>query len=382
MRIPKLILREMAMRKWNALLTMLAIAVAVALYVTLHTLGVASARETSRLMRDLGFNLRILPAATNDLTFLRLGFSPDTMPEAYVQEFTKQEGLSYRHLLATLQQYVIIGNNDVLLTGITSEVSPPDVEEKKPMIFDISPGSVYLGFHVARDLGKSKGDTLDILGESFKVAQNLQEQGTLDDARVYAHLDDVQRLLKMEGRINEIQALECLCYDPNVESIDLLRSQLELLLPDTKVIQLRALAKAREKQRIMTESYMQLIVRVLALAAALWVAVLTLLNVHARKQEIGILRALGFGAASIGALFIGKLLLLGVVGALAGYGIGTVFALQYGPVLFQVTANAIAPDYTLLGYALVLAPLFAAACAALPAAIAINQDPVTNLREE
>jgi putative ABC transport system permease protein len=372
----------MAMRKWNALLTLLAIIAAVALYVALHTLGAASARETSRLMRDLGFNLRIIPAATNDLTFLRLGFSPDTMPEAYVQEFTKQEGLSYRHLLATLQQYITIDNNEVLLTGITSEVSPPDVEEKKPMIFDITPGSVYLGFHVAQDLGKSKGDTLDIRGETFNVEQTLQEQGNLEDARVYAHLDDVQRILNLEDQINEIQALECLCYDPNVESIDLLREQLEKLLPDTKVIQLRALAKAREKQRIMTETYMQLIVRVLALAAALWVAVLTLLNVNARKQEIGILRALGFGTVSIGALFIGKLLLLGMVGALVGYGAGTLFALQYGPAIFQVTANAIVPDYTLLGYALVLAPLFAAACAALPTAIAITQDPVTNLREE
>ena len=61
----RLILREILHRKLGFLLGLLAIIAAVALFVSLMTLGRASERETIRQMRDIGFNLLVVPKSTN-----------------------------------------------------------------------------------------------------------------------------------------------------------------------------------------------------------------------------------------------------------------------------------------------------------------------------
>lgn len=377
-----LILKETALRKVNSLLSLLAIVVAVALYVGFHTTGTAADRETTRLMRDLGFNLRIIPANTDETQFWAQGYATETIPQEYVNRFGEQEGLSYRHLLATLQQQIAINNVPVMLTGIDSEVAPLGVEEKKPLIFSIKPGTVYVGFHAARKLELNVGDTVEVEGESFTVAETMSEQGSEEDIRVYGHLSDVQRVLKLEGRVNEIQALECLCRDPNVDSIDILRTELERIMPEAKVIQLRGIAQAREKQRLMVEKYFSFTMSVVLLGCALWVGVLAMLNVRERRQEIGVFHALGYGMSYIAALFLGKAVVLGFAGAAMGFGAGTLLAMWLGPNIFQVTSAMIQPDYTLMRSALIFAPLFAALCSMIPAALAVADDPAEILRVE
>lgn len=381
MPIVQLILKEIGLRKVNALLALLATTAAVALYVGFHTTGTAADRETTRLMRDLGFNLRIIPAQTDETEFWAQGYATETIPHDYVYRFAEQEGLSYRHLLATLQQQIAIENVPAMLTGIDSEVAPPD-GQKKPMIFSIDPGTVYLGFHVARKLGRDVGDKVFIEGEEFRVAQTMTEQGSQEDVRVYVHLSDAQRVLGLEGRVNEIQALECLCRDPNVDSIDVLRAELTKLMPEAKVIQLRGIAEAREKQRIMAEKYFTFTMYVVVTGCALWIGVLAMLNVRDRRQEIGVFRALGYDMGHIAALFLGKALLLGLTGAVFGFIAGTALALQLGPGIFEVTAGAIEADYSQLIRVIVFAPLFAAVCSLIPTAIAVSEDPADCLRED
>ena len=117
-------------------------------------------------------------------------------------------------------------------------------------------------------------------------------------------------------------------------------------------------------------------------ACAAWVGVLALLNVRQRRQEIGILRALGYGAGKVASLFLGKAVLAGVLGAGFGFAIGTALALAFGPVLFPVTANKIAPAYPVLGWLAIAAPAFAALASLIPTMVAITQDPAVTLIEE
>lgn len=382
MSILTLILKETNLRKVNSSLSLLAVGVAVALYVGFYTTGKAADRETTRLMRDLGFNLRIIPASTDETQFWSQGYATETIPQEYINRFAEQEGLSYRHLLATLQQQIAINNVPAMLTGIDSEVTPAGVGQKKPMIFSIDPSTVYIGFHVAKRLGLSVGDKVTIENEEFRVAETMSEQGSKEDVRVYAHLSDVQRILKLEGRVNEIQALECLCRDPSVDSIDLLRAELETVMPEAKVIQLRGIAQAREKQRIMVEKYFSFAMYVVVIGCALWIGVLAMLNVRERRQEIGVFHALGYGMGHIASLFLGKAILLGVLGALIGFGAGTGLSLWLGPGIFEVTSSMIQPDYSLLVWSLFFAPAFASLCSMIPAAIAVSEDPADILRVE
>jgi len=379
----QLILREIAHRKLNFLLSLAGIGMAVSLFVAFFTTGQAARRETTRLMRDLGFNLRIIPRETEMERFWAAGFSAHTMPESYVYSLASHQGLSYAHLSATLQQKVSWRDQDVILTGIAPEVAPPG-RQKPPMGFAIEPGTVYVGFELARKSGLKRGDQIDISGRTFTISRCLSESGSEDDIRIYGHLRDVQNLLHLENKINEIKALQCLCIvdGVNVDSLAVLREQLTQVLPDAKVIMIQSIATARERQRVMAEKYFAFILPFVAVVSMVWIGVFALLNVRERAPEIGIMRALGYGSGRIALLFLGKAAMVGLSGAVLGFGVGTVLALEFGPEIFKVTAGTIKPTVSLLYWSLLAAPSFCALAAFIPATLAVAQDPALVLREE
>jgi len=379
----RLILKEILQRKLNFFLSLLAIVIAASLFVSFFTTGEASKNETIRLMRDIGFNLRIIPEKTNMEKFWRAGFSELTMPESHVYELASHGGISYAHLTAILQKKVIWRDREIFLTGIAPELSPPG-KKKTPMIFSIEQGNVYIGFEIAQNMGLRKGDIIDIFGKPFTIAQALSESGSVDDIRIYAHLHDVQSLLNMESQINEIKALQCLCIvnNENMNSQEMLRDQLAKILPDAKVILIQNIASARESQRIMAEKYFEFIVPFVVIVCMSWIGILAMLNVRERRQEIGIMRALGYGSSKIGALFLGKAVLIGLIGAVVGFGIGTGLALKFGPAIFKVTASMITPQIKLLYWAVIVSPAVCALSVFIPSMIAVSQDPAITLREE
>ena len=92
MNVFKLILKEIAHRKINFAMGVVAVSTAVALFVAFMTSGQAYRRETRILMRDMGQNLRIVPRETPIDEFWTQGFSSHTMPEEYVYKFANLKG--------------------------------------------------------------------------------------------------------------------------------------------------------------------------------------------------------------------------------------------------------------------------------------------------
>jgi len=385
MDVLKLILKEIAHRKINFAMGVVAASTAVALFVTFMTSGQGYRRETRRIMRDMGQNLRIIPKETTMDEFWTQGFSSHTMPEQYVHKFANLKGYSYTHLVATLQKSVEWRGRTIILTGLLPEVLPLDKRQQAPMTFSIKPGDAYVGWQVADIFNLQEGQKADIFGRPFTVKKVLLETGSRDDIRIYAHLHDIQKVLDLPGQINEIKALECLCQiessDKEIDPRVLAQRQLAEILPEGKVIMLQGIAKIREKQRATMEGYLAFIMPTILVVCGAWIAVLTMMNVRDRRQEIGIIRALGHNSVKIAALFLGKSLLIGLVGAFIGYFGGTALALEYGPEIFKITAKAIKPEYSLLTWSVIVAPVFASIAAFIPVAIAVAQEPAETLRE-
>ncbi len=375
----RLLFREIQHRKVNFLLGLLAVVVAVALLVAILTMCDASRRETVRLMRNLGFNVLIVPKATDMAEFWSRGFAREEMPEEYVHRVAATRDMSIRHLVARLQQKIEWRGHTVLLTGILPEVPLQYGPKKEPMGLSIPRGTVYVGFELARTLKLHPGDIIKLRGRRFTVGRCLEEKGSRDDIRIYGHLHDVQALLNKPGRVNEIEALGCLCSGGRLPRI---RADLARALPDTQVTEIRSIAVARAEQRKMVERYAAFVMPVVLLACALWVAFLALSNVRERRTEIGIFRAIGVDSGRIAVLFLGKAVLLGLIGGGLGFALGTWLALHVGPEIFPVTAHKIAPLLSLLSWSLIGAPLLCAAASYLPAMVAVMQDPAAALREE
>lgn len=383
MNVKRLIRREILHRKLNFALGSLAITAAVALFVAFFSAGQASKLETIRLMRDIGFNLRVIPAGTDMDRFWITGFSEQIMPERYAQDLAAFPGISYNHLTATLQRKILWRDHEVILTGMGPEIIPPG-KASSLMTFSIQPGTAYIGFELAKNLHLTAGDTIKVDGHEFRIDRCLSETGSQDDIRIFTHLRDAQAILHLEDQINEIKALQCLCsgeYDLE-DSLDLLRVQLKTVLPDAKVILMQSIAKARLDQRLMAEHYFSFVFPLIVLVAMAWIGILAFLNVRERRQEIGILRALGYGSSKIALLFLGKAVIMGLMGAALGFVVGTVLATQFGPQIFKVTAQSIRPSLALLGWSVLVSPLMAAAAVLLPSLMAVYQDPAQTLRAD
>ncbi|MHC1762770.1 MAG: ABC transporter permease [Verrucomicrobiia bacterium] len=383
MPIARLIIKELLYRKLNAALGILAIALVTALFVAYLTSAEASRRETTRVTRDIGFNVRIIPAATDMDQFWSTGYSDETMPEDAVERLAKFENVffSYNHLVAVLQRRYVLQGQEVLLTGLAPAITAPE-QKKQPMGYSIKSGHALLGFQVWKRLGLKKGDTFEMAGRPFTVEMCLVESGAEDDIRLFLALADAQQVLQLPKRINEIKAIDCLCMTTDQDPLSKLRTELARALPEAKVVQLRAIADARAKQRQMTDRYFALATPFLLVVCAAWVCVLAILNVRERRAEIGVLRALGYRSVQVAALFLGKAVLIGIAGAALGYAVGSALSLHYGAEIFPVTAKAIQLQPQLLLWVVLAAPAFAALASFVPAMMAVTQDPAVVLREE
>jgi hypothetical protein len=372
-------------------------------------------------MLNLGFNLMIVRGGTNMSDFWASDFASGDFPQDYVNRLARDPHLTLvRHLVATLQAKIPWEGRKVLLVGYLPETRQVGDPGRRPMGYKIEPGSVLLGHELGA--GRKVGETIRVLDKPFRVAKILPEQGSKQDITIAMHLSDAQALLERPGRINQIMALGCLCEGYSLPNI---RKQVAAILPDTHVTEFESLAVTRAEERNLIEGQqakilaqmqdnlrqrekilaerkeavdMQTAARqriqqvmetlaggvtpIVVLAAAVWVGLLAWSNVRQRRMEIGLLKALGKGPSMIAALFLGKAVLLGVLGAAIGLLLGVWLARWLGTRALQLTADHFRVSRDVLFFVLAGAPLVSALASYLPTLRALMQDPVVVLREQ
>ena len=387
----KLIFKEICHSRYNFVLSLMAVTTGVALFVAFFTTTLASDLETKKIMLDLGQNLRVIPRHTNMGFYYDQGFSDQVMPQDYLSNFVNSSGLVYTHLTATLQKKIDWQTSKIIIMGVLPEVFPQGGKKKDmPTTYSIKPGHAHVGYLIAEQYSVHKGDILDIAGHPLIVENTLAKSPNddRDNIRIFMHLGDAQMILGLPEKINEIKALECLCLvegpegDESMDLEQLARDELAVLLPDADVLLSRGISDVRQKQRAMIQKYAAFVIPALCLALGLCLAILTLLNVRQRRQEIGIMRALGYGTVKISALLLGKFVVIGLAAAAVGFYGGTALAAHVGPDIFPITANAIRPDYGLFQRALAGAVAFSIVSAFIPVMMAVSADPAKTLKNE
>lgn len=357
-----------------------------------------------KITKQLGFNILILPKEQNLGEFYAESFASKYMPESYVFDLAKQTVITIQHLLPSLQQKIKWPEQSrtILLTGVRDEVPIVNVDPKKPLEQPVPEGGIVLGHELHVSLGIEVGDEVTLMGRTFTCAKTYDERGNIDDITAWLHLDDAQELLDKDGLINGILALECSCAWADLAQV---RAEIQKILPGTQVIEKSSQALTRaetrwraseEKERALKadeesaaetqrerETLAATVMPFLVMAAAVWVGFLAWSNVRERRSEIGILRAMGWRGGQVMGLFLGRSVLVGLVGGGPGFLLGALVALGYGGRLEVIegaeTGFAVLPIELLLGTAL-LAPLVAAVAGWIPAQVAAQQDPAEILR--
>lgn len=362
--------------------------------------------DTRKAMLILGFNLVILPKEQNLADWHAQDYSDKYMPESYVDVLANSDIMSIQHLLPSLQQKVLWPERrrTIILVGTRGEVPKRHGESKKPLQQAVPPGHITLGHGLHTSMNIRLNERVKLMGRTFVVNKCLEERGNKDDITAWIHLREAQDLLGKKGLINAILALECLCTGNALPTI---REEIAAILPGTQVIEResQALARAEARKRVAREAATAIekekqgreilrrerqrtasvLLPVILLACALWVAFMGFVNVRSRREEIGVLRTVGLSSGNIFALFLGKHVFIGILGGAVGLILGVLLGLLVGGEEGRVPLGTLGNISFWTGtaaLAVIGAALLAVIAGWIPAVIASRQDPAEVLREE
>jgi putative ABC transport system permease protein len=358
-------------------------------------------------MLKLGFNVVILPKDQNLSDWYAEDYATKYMPEEYVHQLADSRIVTVRHFLPSLQQKIDWPERKrkIILMGARGEVPNLHKSPVKPMVEKVLPGTISLGHELHRGTDIRVGDKVTLMGREFTVHACHKERGNKDDITAWIYLAEAQELLNKPGQINAILALECLCAGE--DALPQIRKDIAAILPGTQVIERgsRALARAeartkvaeqgrmliekekrdREELRSVRERLASILTPVVVTACAVWIAVLGLTNVRARREEIGILRAIGVRSRDILVMFMSRHVFVGALGGAIGFAAGVLSAVWFSAAR-EGTRIGIT-DMGLSWFGLLLLSVLGAAALAviagwIPTMIATRQDPADILREE
>lgn len=379
-------LREMSRRRRGLFVPLAVVASVIGILALVWTLRDATAERVRRVMAQMGNNLLFVPReASVDGYYAARGVQAE-MPEEKAEFLSGHCPVTSQHathFVAKFQRRVEVSRAEVILTGfrvIRGGHRPGEPRRRRSFLDDpLESGRVILGSEAARLAGARQGDVLRIEGRQFTVKYVLPEFGVLDDSRVWARLEEVQALFGKKGLIHGVDALGCMCSGPYFDSI---RDETARAVPDLRLLHHAVVADTREKSRVAVEGIGAVVLVVAVALGAVAILAMMSLEVRERRREIGVLLAMGAGAGRISALFLPKILLVGVAGGLLGWCLGTLLALHAAPVLGgldpEIKIRAFAD---LLPHAAALGVVFSLA-ASLPGLWrAARMDPVDALGE-
>jgi putative ABC transport system permease protein len=384
----KLVIKELLYRKVSSLIILVTVIAASTVSVAVYTLSKASENETRKIMREQGLNLYIFPKGTNLIDFYSVNNTP-TFPENYIDTLAESKTFdAVRHLTGILQlKYPNWtdpngSSHQIVVMGYKDEAMQRFLSKQETMGFDVAKGTVHVGSLLSVNI--PEGERFKITGNDgkqyeFEIAKRLGEGKGILDQGVAFNLADLQQILGMEGQINKIEALGCVCHDGRINNA---RKQVQAIFSNLEVTEISSIADARENQRLMMNKYGSFIIPFILLSSLLISGLLFYANVTSRKYEIGIMKAMGKSKSYVLFIFLLKAFIVGLIGSIAGFFAGSLIAEYFGKEIFLFTAMAIKPLWSLLGFSMVIFPFLWMLSSWIPALLATQIDAAKTLSKE
>jgi len=405
MGIQSLVWQELRHRKSQLISGILAITLGIGVIVGIRSVAVVSEKAVAINLDNLGANILVLPQGASVDDYYTADIDAPTFPEDYVERIATSALPGVDNLSPKLTRRVRIGEQNIVLTGILPAneiVSKPlwqttgligadlqascsptnpmnqsrgfeDERLQRKSVDSLALSDCLLGSGAAQRLGLSEGNTVMITNTELRIAKVLPETGTVDDSRIFAHLHTVQKLLGIEKQVSAIEIMGC-C---NAISDGLL-GKLRNILPDTRITTIGQIVSTQiETNRLMDKVSLIFLVIILfvggiSIGNFMWA------NVNERRREIGTLIMIGVPKSSIYLIFLIKAAVLGLIGGVLGYGVGTISGVILGP---QLAGINVQPVLVFLLWSILLSIVIAVVGSLLPAYLATKIEPFTIMQE-
>ncbi|MCL4305878.1 FtsX-like permease family protein [bacterium] len=405
MKLRTLVWREIFERKNQLATSFMAILLGITVIVSIKNITFYSEKAVARELDALGANVLILPKSVTMQDYYSADLQTEEIPEEYVDILTSSDLEGLDNLSPKLSVPVTLAGSRATLTGILPKeefaakaawegagifsrpencgtvaiipgltpTSPKETLVRNRVIETLAEDEVLIGSDVARKVALREGDKLAIMDREFVVTAILPETGTVDDARIFAHLHTVQQ---MTGRGSVVSAIEVVgCCDQISQG---LVQKINKLLPDAKVVTITQIVDTQLSTNRTMSRLSTVFLIIITLVGGASIANYMYANVFERRKEIGTLMALGASSSMVVQIFMLKAILLGLAAGVGGYIFGTALAVVSGPKLAGVP---VLPMATLLFLALGISLSLTMLASLLPAWRAARLDPCTTLQE-
>lgn len=366
-----LVVRNLIRQRVRTLLTILGISIGITTVVTLGVITEGMKATLDEMLTSGGSDFIVAQKGAADFTF-------STVTEEEWQAIDARDDVLWAH--GQLMHVVRVGSNPFFaLVG----VRPDDLAEAPPALLAGTflpagdPAAVMLGDDASRDLAAMVGDRVMLAGGEFYVVGIYDSGATFQDSGAYADLARVQELASKPGIVTGVYVKVRPGVDPGevTRAIEAESGQV------TTISEISEFGEVDQGAKMIDAA--NLAISVLAVGiGAIGVMNTMIMSVFERTREIGILRAVGWSGRRIVRLILTESLLLCLVAAVVGLGLGVVAT--RGVMTIETVSAFLEPRYTtgIVLRALMVAGIVALVGAIYPVIRAVRLTPMEALRHE
>jgi len=381
MKLYQVVVKDVMRRKRRVLYATLGVVIGTATVVGILTVAVAGQARIYNQLEKYGPNLAVVPAISNlDMKLGDMSLGTLSVGENYISEekLPKIREIADGEIRMALKiedegdiaiiapkLYINtkVGETSVMVVGVE-----PEEESKIKTWWKIREGGFLEGKDqalvgaIAAEILKLKvGDNIPLNGSNVTATGILEETGSNDDYQIFVPIGTLQRAFAKEGLVSSID-IRALC---NACPVEIIANGINQNIPGVRAVAVKQIAAA-EMGMVEKMSKFLLGLAGITLAVGLFGVVNTMMtSVHERIKDIGIMRAVGASRSQIVKIFIYEAIIIGIIGGIIGYTVGTLLAYAVGPLIFEGTTVAYVPQYFPL--ALALAIVVAAIATVYPA---------------
>ena len=375
-------LKNLKRRRVRTALTILGLALAVAIEVALTGITKSLEYDFSRKLDEYGANILILPKA-DDLSLNYGGLSVAGVSIG-----------SERLSMSNVAKIRTIKNSENIATVAPQLFQGADVNGRKVIVSGVDfnsefrlkrwwrfsgsrpeePSDILAGSAAAQTLNLKPGDDLEIAKHHFRVAGVLTETGSQDDKLIFVSLPLAQRVFDKRDALSMIE-VSALCYNCPIDSIV---AQIGEKLPNAQVTALRQTIETKMDVMHRIQHFSIILSVAVVLFAALMIFVNMMSSITEREKEIGIFMAVGFKRRHVLAVLLFESFIVSLSAGIVGYLFGISGAYLARPLMGLHGLQGIGIDTILTAFALSI--LVGVSASIYPAYKAARLEPTVALR--